>query len=156
MNSMFLVITIFLWHLDEDLNVVSNANWNIYHKSHKKDRGIINTSGLRTDLNFPHAVIQGIPVTNYVLCIMYGFVRQVEKLLDLEMSNIFSTANKAEQMGNSKAVFIEEAIACLEANINKRSVRDGNFEIHFDKSGQPKPVKLNGTHAHVTCPREFF
>lgn len=150
--------------LNDNLNATSNGRWTINHKSHKDSRCDVHSSGHRTDLNlpvdsiFPNAVIPGVPTSSYVICIMHGFVRQTEKLLDLEIENMFSNRNKAEQLGLNKTAFIEETIAALENNINRHRVRHGNFEIHYDNAGLPKPVKLNGTHADVITspvPAEF-
>ncbi|KAJ8028319.1 hypothetical protein HOLleu_30522 [Holothuria leucospilota] len=85
----------------------------------------------------------GVPLENYVFCLLHGLARSVEKLLNLVVADVLSEANIAQQRGEDRTNYIDERLTALENNINKRGVRQGNFRIHFDKHGKPEPIKLN-------------
>ena len=58
-----------------------------------------------------------------------------------------SEGNKAQQLKQS-APSTKQLIDNLVSNINKRGIRQGTFQIHFDKSGkQELPISLNKDHA---------
>ena len=79
---------------------------------------------------------------------VHGATRIVEKLLDLELGNIYSERRKYEA-GNWQRSRLKENVANLEANINKPGVRQGNFQILTDEMGKPQPVSLNKDHAYT-------
>ena len=59
-----------------------------------------------------------------------------------------SEGNKAQQLKQSAPSTKQLIIDNLVSNINKRGIRQGTFQIHFDKSGkQELPISLNKDHA---------
>ena len=65
----------------------------------------------------------------------------MEKLITLEVENIVSLSHKLAQ--NADELSLDDLVGNLEANINRR----GNFQILFQKNGQPEKVSLNKDHA---------
>ena len=62
----------------------------------------------------------------------------MEKFLNLEINNILSESNKAEQRGTDVTSCKEEKIHNLQSNANRRGVKAGNFRVNFNLKGVPK------------------
>ena len=134
-----------------ELSPVSETGWNLYHKCSKADKGRVATSGERTDLEVvvdrvhPDSLASSLPIAHVVFDILHGITRIVEKLVRLEIEKLLSQGNKHEQgtgVNSSK-----DLVSNLENNINKRGVRQGNFQIRFDRTGKLEPITLNKDHA---------
>jgi len=147
----------FLEHIldDEgDLNPTSESGWNIYCKTDRASKATVADSKLRTDLVLemdrvhPYTLLDKIPLDRTVLCLLHGATLIVEKLLDIELGNIYSEAKKYEAK-NVSGSLLGGYVANLESNINKRGVRQGNFQIITDEMGKPQPVSLNKDHAYT-------
>ena len=136
-----------------ELGPTTNTGWNIYHTCDKNSKAVTAETGLRTDLAkkidrvHDERLFTTIPTERYVLCALHAVARCVEKLLNLEIENILSEANKITQRGGDGDGFREDAIHNLENNICQRGVRHANFRVLFDKSGKPPPVSLSIDHA---------
>ena len=136
-----------------NLGPMTEDGWNIYRKCGKDSKGETASSGYRTDMDLKidrqHSdrLFTTIPTEKTVLCTLHAVTRCVEKLLNLEIQNILSEGNKETQRGADGEGFKSDAIHNMEANINVRGIRQSNFRILFDKSGNPEPVSLNKDHA---------
>lgn len=134
-----------------------DTGWNIYSNYSKNDWGDTHpTTKCRTDLNrsidriHPNAILQSIPTNRVVFCLLHGLARVTEKLINLEVQQVISSAHIAAQKnGIDSVVYIQERLRNLENNINIRGVRQGSFRIHMNKQNVPKDVKLNKTHAEA-------
>ena len=136
----------------DKLGPLTERGWNLYHECDKEQKKeVAGESGLRTDLNLPidrqhpESLLPSLPLTHIVPCILHGLTRCVEKLISLEVENMWSLSNKIAQV--SGQVNFEDLVKNLEANINVRGVRQGNFRIPFDRNGKPEKLSLNKDHA---------
>ena len=77
--------------------------------------------------------------------IHHGITRIVEKLVRLEIEKLLSQGNKHEQVTGVNSS--KDLVSNLENNINKRKIRQGNFQIRFDRTGKREPITLNKDHA---------
>ena len=134
---------------DEDkLSPTSDEGWNLYSCTSKEHKKVVAKTGLRTDVpqKFdrlqPNSLLPSIPNKHVVFCLLHATARIVEKLVNLEIEIIHVNANTLGQT-NTAPLNKEDLLANLEANINRRDVQQGNFRVHFDKSGKPEPVKFN-------------
>ena len=134
---------------DEDkLSPTSDEGWNLYSCTLKEHNKVVAKTGLRTDVpqKFdrlqPNSLLPSIPNKHVVFCLLHAMARIVEKLVNLEIEIIHVNANTLGQT-NKAPLNKEDLLANLEANINRRDVQQGNFRVHFDKSGKPEPVKFN-------------
>ena len=136
-----------------ELGPTTNTGWNIYHTCDKNSKAVTANTGSRTDLSVridrvhDECLFTTIPTERTVLCALHAIARCVEKLLNLEIENILSEANKISQRGGDGDGFREDAIYNLENSICQRGVRHANFRVLFDKSGKPEPVSLSKDHA---------
>ena len=148
----------FLEHIldDEDkLSPTSVSGWNVYSETDKDSKGNVHPrTKLRTDLDIPfdrlnpNTLFQKIPLKNTVLCLLHGTARVIEKLIDLELADMYSeTLKNSSYFTTERVVEVRESMINLEANINERGVRQGNFQIPMDEQGKPKPISLNKDHA---------
>ena len=131
------------------LDPKSNAGWNIYSETVAASKDHVAASGFRTDLKaafdrkHPDNILSGIQIKDTVYCLLHCCARCVEKLLFLEVDRICSSEKNKTKEANS-GIEGEDRIRNLEASINKRGVRNGQFRFHFDeKSHRPAPVSLN-------------
>ncbi|KAJ8050599.1 hypothetical protein HOLleu_03862 [Holothuria leucospilota] len=130
------------------LSPTSDDGWCIYSKRKKISREETSQDhfrlplGISVDREHPNAILKSIPTCQVVLCLLHCVARSVEKLLTLEVENIISEANKSAVSGVR-----EKLLGNLVSNINARGVRQGKFEIHIEKNGACKPIKLNKDHA---------
>lgn len=131
------------------LSPTSDLGWNIYSETSLMSKEVTDSAGFRTgleakiDRQCPSAIFNTVPLKNYIFCLLHGLARSVEKFMNLVVSDILSEANKAQQCGEDRVSYLESKLNALENNINRRGIRQGNFRIHFDKSGKVEPVKLN-------------
>ncbi|KAJ8018627.1 hypothetical protein HOLleu_43290 [Holothuria leucospilota] len=140
---------------DGVLDPTSDTGWNTYHECMpwNESKKITGKDGLRTSLSVnidrthPSAILNAIPIENHVFCILHAVARCVEKLLNLVVLAVISESNISSQNHCANTFVKTYLISNLENNINRRGVRQGQFRIHFDKSGKPEPVKLNKDHA---------
>ncbi len=136
----------------KQLSPTSEFGWNFYHRAGKEQKSEVAKNGLRTDIDvlvdreLPESLIPSIPLTNIVFDTMHGLARIVEKLLSLEIEKILSEGNKNEQVKGNKDTS-RQRLDNLISNVNKRGVRQGNFQIRFDNSGKPEQITLNKDHA---------
>jgi hypothetical protein len=134
----------------KELSPTSATGWNFYHKANKEQKQETHSNGLRTDMTVPldrlhpESLLPSIPLKNVIFDIMHGLTRIVEKLLNLEIEKILSEGNKGQQSGGPSTKVL---LGNLVSNINKRGIRQGNFQIFFDKTGKPEPISLNKDHA---------
>ena len=133
----------------EGLGPLSKDGWNIYRQDNQEQKGDVSPdTGLRTDVTLPidrehpEAILGCIPTSRTVFCLLHAVARCVEKLLNLEIDNIISDANKTQTQGMDATSYIADKIHNLESNIGKRGVRAGIFRIHFDASYRQEPVSL--------------
>ena len=131
-----------------DLSPQSDMAWNIFGASDVEQKKQVAKTGFRTDISpksdilYPECIFPEIPIADWVFCILHGGTRIAEKLLNLVVETITSEKYKLDELSCD----LEGAgwIHNLEANMNLRGVRSGNFKIHFnEKSGKPKLVSLN-------------
>ena len=126
---------------------LSPDHWNIYANTGIVQKDEVAPSGLRTDLTpgfdrqHPENIFAAIMLQCIIFCVLHGLARSVEKLLNLEIQNILSESNKLAQ--SSSQMTGDDLISNLEANINLRGIKQGNFRVHFDKSGKAESVSLN-------------
>ena len=131
-----------------ELSPKSDTAWNIYGTNDVEQKKQVAKTGFRTDLSpkfdrlHPECIFPEIPIEDWVFCVLHGGTRIVEKLLNLVLETITSEKYKLDEL--SCDLEGADLIHNLEANINLRGVRSGNFKIHFnEKSGKPEPVSLN-------------
>ena len=130
-----------------ELNPLSSTGWNLYREVTHDQKGNVGDSGLRTDLpavinrSHPDAIIPSIKAEYIRWCILHGFARSIEKLLNLVIEDILSEKSKLTEKNGSLTG--EDLIQNLESNINARGIKQGNFKVIFDKSGKPEPVSLS-------------
>ena len=136
----------------KQLSPTSEFGWNFYHRAGKEQKKETAPSGKRTDMvvpldrEHPESLIPSLPLKNIIFDTMHGLARIVEKLLNLEIEKVLSEGNKGQQSTMS-APTTKQLLDNLVSNINKRGVRQGNFQVHFDKAGKPESVSLNKDHA---------
>lgn len=136
----------------KELSPTSECGWNLYHYASKEQKREVAVSGLRTDIEVlvdrkhPESLIPSVPLDHIVFDTLHGLTRIVEKLISLEVEKIMSEENKNQQKPASLPSS-KQLIANLVSNINKRGIRQGNFQIHFDKAGKLEPITLNKDHA---------
>lgn len=129
------------------LGPLKEKGWNIYHECPKESKKEVANNGLRTDLEIPmnrlhpESLLPSMPLQHIVPCILHWVARCTEKLVTLVVEDIFSTANKSAQVSGSTSA--DDLIRNLEANINTRGVKQGNFRILLDKDGKPEQISLN-------------
>ena len=130
-----------------ELNPLSSTGWNLYREGSHDQKGEVADSGLRTDLplvinrSHPDAIIPSIEPRYIRWCILHGFARSIEKLLNLVIEDILSEKSKLKEKDG--CLNGEDLIQNLESNINARGIKQGSFKIHIDKSGKPEPVSLS-------------
>ena len=131
-----------------ELSPKSDSAWNIYGTNNADQKQKVSPEGFRTDLppifdrTHPECLFPEIPMVNWVFCVLHGGTRVVEKLLNLELETIGSEKHKIHL--TKCGLDGTDVLHNLEANINLRGVRSGNFKIHINpNSGKPDPVSLN-------------
>ena len=131
-----------------ELSPKSDSAWNIYGTNNADQKQKVSPEGFRTDLpplfdqTHPECLFPEIPMVNWVFCVLHGGTRVVEKLLNSELETIGSEKHKIHL--TKCGLDGTDVLHNLEANINLRGVRSGNFKIHINpNSGKPDPVSLN-------------
>lgn len=116
------------------------------------------TLGLKIDREHNKSLVPSIKTIDICPCVDHGLARMVETLIKLLVTSLMQLSAVDCSSGRQRQ---NAAIAHLEANINQRWVRGGNFKFEFEDSGKGgkklKDITLNKSWAWViaTPPEEF-
>ena len=104
----------------------------VNHKSQKQETA---PNGLRTDLSMPidrpndESLLSGIPLSQYMPCILHGLARIVEKLISLEVELVMSQAAKNAAVQANDCLSVDDLVKNFESNVNARGVRGSHFYL---------------------------